>query len=84
MGRRLNVQVDIPPDHETALVPPMAIGTLVENAIKHGLGPRGKGGTLTISARRDGDALVVGVGDDGWGFACGAAPAWGFRTRAHG
>ena len=50
MGRRLNVRIDIAPDHESALVPPMAIGTLVENAIKHGLGPRGTGGTPTRSS----------------------------------
>jgi sensor histidine kinase YesM len=44
------------------------LGTLVENAIKHGLGPRASGGTVRIGARREGDALVVTVSDDGVGF----------------
>jgi hypothetical protein len=83
MGKRLTVRIEVPRDHESALVPPMAIGTLVENAIKHGLGPRGAGGTLTLTASRDGDALVVGVGDDGVGFHARSGTGVGLsNTRA--
>ena len=83
MGRRLRVRIDVPPDHEAALVPPLALGTLVENAIKHGLGPRGEGGTLTLAAHREGEALVVGVADDGVGFRTGSGRGVGLsNTRA--
>jgi LytS/YehU family sensor histidine kinase len=68
MGRRLRVRIDVPTEHAAALIPPMTVGTLVENAIKHGLAPRANGGTLTITARRQGEFLVVGVADDGVGF----------------
>ena len=83
MGRRLSVRIEVAPDHESALVPPMAIGTLVENAIKHGLGPSGEGGTLTLTARREGETLVVDVGDDGVGFRARSGPGVGLsNTRS--
>jgi len=54
--------------------PPMLLITLVENAVKHGIGPAG-GGRIEIRARRRQDALEVTVADDGVGFA--AAPGSG-------
>ena len=68
MGTRLRVRIDLPADLDTAQVPPLMLGTLVENAIKHGIGPRDSGGTVSVSARRDGDFLEVAVADDGVGF----------------
>jgi sensor histidine kinase YesM len=68
MGTRLRVRIDLPADLDTAQVPPLMLGTLVENAIKHGVGPRDSGGTVSISARRDGGFLEVAVADDGVGF----------------
>ncbi|HZZ94766.1 MAG TPA: histidine kinase [Usitatibacter sp.] len=68
MGKRLLVDVDVPADLDSALVPALTIGTLVENAIKHGIGPRAAGGTVRLTSRSDGGYLVVGVHDDGVGF----------------
>ena len=68
MGGRLRVRIDVPTDLESALMPALMLGTLVENAIKHGIGPRGEGGTLDLVARRDGEVLQVSVRDDGVGF----------------
>ena len=68
MGGRLRLNVDIPPELEPAVIPTFMVGTLVENAVKHGVAPRASGGTLTVSARRQGDALQVEVADDGVGF----------------
>jgi LytS/YehU family sensor histidine kinase len=68
MGKRLLVRVDVPAELEAALVPPLAIGTLVENAIKHGIGPRASGGAITLMAAREAGSLVVRVHDDGVGF----------------
>lgn len=68
MGRRLRVHVDIPPPLADALIPALMIGTLVENAIKHGIASRASGGTIAISARREEGDLVVDVRDDGVGF----------------
>jgi sensor histidine kinase YesM len=68
MGERLRICFDVPPGLEAALVPPLMVGTLVENAIKHGIAPREAGGTVSVSARRDGESLKVAVEDDGVGF----------------
>ena len=69
MGARLFVRIDVPAQHDAALVPPMIVATLIENAIKHGLAPRAGGGRLEVAAHRDGESLVVAVGDDGVGFS---------------
>jgi signal transduction histidine kinase len=68
MGRRLTIRIDVPADLEAAMIPPLMIGTLIENAIKHGIGPRASGGTVSIVARKDGELLEVAVTDDGVGF----------------
>ena len=68
MGDRLQVRIDVPAEIESAQIPPLMVGTLVENAIKHGIGPRASGGTLSLAAHRHGDVLEVEVGDDGVGF----------------
>jgi LytS/YehU family sensor histidine kinase len=43
--------------------------SLVENAIVHGLEPKPEGGSVRLSAVRDGDRLFVRVVDDGVGLA---------------
>jgi LytS/YehU family sensor histidine kinase len=49
-----------------AMVPPLILQPLVENALKHGVGTRAGGGTLWIRAScRDG-VLAVEVEDEGW------------------
>ncbi|MEP7068269.1 MAG: histidine kinase [Usitatibacter sp.] len=68
MGKRLQVAIDVPAELESALVPPLTIGTLVENAIKHGIGPRASGGAVRLTARAAAGCLVVGVHDNGVGF----------------
>ena len=68
MGTRLGVAIEVPEAMHAALVPPLTLVTLIENAVKHGIGPRSSGGTVRISAERQGASLVVAVRDDGVGF----------------
>jgi LytS/YehU family sensor histidine kinase len=68
MGDRLTVDFEIEPGLQDALVPSFMLGTLVENAVKHGLAPKGTGGTLRVSAWRREGLLEIGVSDDGVGF----------------
>jgi signal transduction histidine kinase len=68
MESRLRYAVDVAPDLRGNRVPPAALLTLVENAIKHGLAPRERGGTLRIAAHREAGWLVVSVADDGVGL----------------
>lgn len=73
-GDRLRVAWHIE-DHVTgALVPPLILQPVVENALRHGLWPRTEGGALTIAARRAGDELELEVIDQGVGLAPGFDP----------
>jgi sensor histidine kinase YesM len=83
MGERLNVMIDVPHDLREATFPPMMLLTLVENAIKHGLGSLPQGGTITIRAERLATQLRVSVIDDGIGFPKGFGAGVGLaNTRA--
>ena len=73
MGARLAVEIDADPDALDVLVPPMLVQPLVENAVRHGLAPTRKGGTVRVEARRVGDAVHVLVRDDGAGPS---VPTW--------
>ena len=64
---KLNVQFDISDEARRALVPSLLLQPLVENAIRHGIGPRATPGHVSISARRIGDSLEIEVLDDGVG-----------------
>jgi sensor histidine kinase YesM len=55
-------------DLRGATIPPFAIQTLVENAIRHVAGRREAGVTLAVSVARSGDRVVAEVRDDGPGF----------------
>ncbi len=68
MGTRLRYSIDVPADLRGATVPPLAIEILAENAVRHGLAPRKEGGSLCISASREGGRLRVEVLDDGVGL----------------
>ncbi len=48
-------------------LPPLLLQPLVENAIRHGLEPKVDGGSVHVTARRDGRNLVVEVRDDATG-----------------
>jgi LytS/YehU family sensor histidine kinase len=66
-GDRLQVSTRVPNDLRQASVPVLLLQPLVENAIQHGLGARADAGRIDITAKREGDRLVVTVTDDGAG-----------------
>lgn len=68
MGARLRYEIEVSPELRGNRVPPAALLTLVENAIKHGLSPRPGGGQLRVAAHRDGAWVALNVSDDGVGF----------------
>ncbi len=68
MGARLAFRFDIADDEvRRAVMPPLLLQPLVENAVVHGLERKVDGGTVTVAVRRDGARLVLEVIDDGLG-----------------
>jgi LytS/YehU family sensor histidine kinase len=87
MGARLEYSIDVPADLAGAHIPPLALATLVENAVKHGLSNLPEGGHLGIVARRDGDLLLVRVADSGVGLTAQGGAGMGLanlRVRLRG
>jgi LytS/YehU family sensor histidine kinase len=74
---RLRPAFDVDPSVLRAAVPSFAIQHLVENAIRHGITRRSAAGSVTVSARRDGETLEVSVTDDGAGIEAGAVSPTG-------
>jgi signal transduction histidine kinase len=70
---RLTYSVHATPEALTAYVPQMLLQPIVENAVRHGIGPREAPGTVVVDARRHGGKLRLIVRDDGVGY--GLAPA---------
>jgi len=66
---RLRVVFDVQPDTFDVLVPNLVLQPLVENAIKHGIGPRPTPGTITIRSRRVGRTMELVVQDNGVGLS---------------
>jgi sensor histidine kinase YesM len=62
---RLRVRWDIAAEARPLTVPPMLLQTLVENAVKYGIGTRREGGEIAISARLDAAVLHICVTNPG-------------------
>ena len=72
---RLSTTFEVPEELGQLLVPPLILQPIVENAVKHGISPLRRGGTISIRARmeseleEDGrDCLRLSVRDTGAGY----------------
>src|SRR5262245_1241489 len=74
-GARLQYDIAFPDKLLGCELPSMVLLTLVENSLKHGLGPLPEGGAIRLSAQSSGEALLVDVADTGAGM--GAATGGG-------
>jgi signal transduction histidine kinase len=72
---RITVAVRADDDALAALTPGFLLQPLVENAIRHGVGPRLSGGHVSVTAAREGDRLRLRVCDNGLGLS----PDWSQR-----
>ncbi|WP_052736446.1 sensor histidine kinase [Aquincola tertiaricarbonis] len=79
MPDRLQWRVEADPSLAPLRFPPMALLTLVENAVRHGIDPGEDGGEVLVQAQRDAaGGLCLAVRDTGVGLPAegsGAAPA---------
>jgi two-component system, LytTR family, sensor kinase len=83
-GDRLAVSWEIEPAALDAMVPPLILQPLVENALKHGVAAKMTPGTLVVRAARNGDRLCISVRNDGpplpSGWVLGSSSGFGLRN----
>jgi signal transduction histidine kinase len=77
-GDRIDVHVSADERAVEALVPSFLLQPLVENALRHGVGPRQSGGSIEVSAVLEESRLVLRVRDNGLGLP----PGWTLDTHA--
>ncbi|NOT07166.1 MAG: histidine kinase, partial [Gemmatimonadales bacterium] len=83
LGNRLTVKASLDPEAAEYPVPPFTLQPLVENAVRHGIGPKRAGGTVRIEAVLRGETLELSVEDDGAGAdlaLVSASAGTGLRT----
>jgi LytS/YehU family sensor histidine kinase len=68
LGDRLQVVWSVDPQAGSLLVPPFAVQTLVENAIKHGIVPKLDPGVIVITVRQSAHRTLIAVVDNGVGM----------------
>lgn len=67
LGEKLRVESCMDEEALACSIPPFTIQPLVENAIRHGIVPSRRGGTVRIAAHESGGTLEIEVTDDGVG-----------------
>ena len=82
MPDRLQFSIDVPPALGGLRFPSMALLTLVENAIRHGIDPAEQGGRIDVRAERSGSVgeVRISVTDTGVGLQDTAAPGTGLAN----
>lgn len=65
---RLEVEIIVEETIADILIPPMLLQPLVENAIKHGIGPSRNGGKVQVECREQNGFVTVQVSDSGLGY----------------
>jgi LytS/YehU family sensor histidine kinase len=69
LGERMAVEESIDPEALDVPIPALTLQPLLENAIRHGIAPRSRGGTIRLAVQRAGAAIEIVVEDDGVGAA---------------
>jgi len=65
---KLRIRKEIEADTLDDMVPSMILQPLLENALRHGVGPKIEGGTITLRAAHSKRHLIIEVIDDGVGI----------------
>ncbi len=76
-GEGLHVQISVASDVTQALVPSLFLQPIIENAIRHGISKRARGGRIDLSADHREGQLVIRILDDGVGLP----PGWTLKEQ---
>src|SRR5262249_19369305 len=77
---RLQVQFDIAPEAEDALVPKLVLQPLVENSIKHAADPASGNVRIAVTAARNNGVVLLAVKDNGAGITTNAPAGIGLSN----
>ena len=87
MGPRLRFELSLPPNLAHQTVPSFILQPLVENAIRHGIEPAVRGGTVQVLATQEAQRLHLRVRNTGAPLSDSSATGYGLahvRERLHG
>ncbi len=59
LGKRLSIETDVTAIPDNALIPPLSLQPIIENAVYHGIEPSEKGGTLNIIGKMDKNMITL-------------------------
>jgi signal transduction histidine kinase len=76
-GSRLHVSIQVDSRAQDLLLPPLLLQPLVENSIRHGIGPLARDGRVAVVVSRDNERLLIRVRDNGVGFVAHARSGMG-------
>jgi len=71
-GSRIRYEIAVPEALEDSKVPPLALQSLVENAVKHVVSQRAHGASIQITGTKSSGRIHLEVADDGPGFSLDA------------
>jgi LytS/YehU family sensor histidine kinase len=71
-GARLRYEIDVPESLSEVKVPPLAVQSLAENAVKHAVSRQSQGATIQIIGSANANRVCIAVLDDGPGFSLDA------------
>ena len=80
LGDRLRYSVSVSDELRGAVLPPLLLQPLVENALKHGIEPSVKGGEIRLDAWREEGSLYLRVTDTGVGMNTGSPEGVGLEN----
>lgn len=73
-GPKVRVDLKVPEELRDVMVPPLAVQSLVENAVKHGITPQRDGGDVLVTASSADGRARIQVADSGPGFDLTSIP----------
>ncbi|HEY1092401.1 MAG TPA: histidine kinase [Burkholderiaceae bacterium] len=80
MPDRLSFSIGVPAELQGLRFPAMALLTLVENAVRHGIDPSEEGGRIEVGGYREGERVRLWVSDSGVGLKAGGVVGTGLSN----